>query len=124
MARKWKEQDSARTMTNKYNEVVDDVAALQQDSGKMNEVTRQAFNKVQEDLSKKAETKTDIGLGNVDNTADKDKPVSTAQAQAIEWATEEMLRSEPANEDITQGAEDTGFITSVSVSGTKLVISF
>lgn len=28
-------------------------------------------------------TKTDVGLGNVDNTSDADKPVSTAQATAI-----------------------------------------
>ena len=32
-------------------------------------------------------TKTQVGLGNVDNTADKDKPVSTAQKQAIDNAT-------------------------------------
>lgn len=32
-------------------------------------------------------TKSDVGLGNVNNTADKDKPVSTAQASAIAEAT-------------------------------------
>ena len=31
-------------------------------------------------------TKSDVGLGNVDNTADIDKPVSTAQQEAIEKA--------------------------------------
>lgn len=31
-------------------------------------------------------TKSDVGLGNVDNTSDIDKPVSTAQQQAIERA--------------------------------------
>ena len=36
-----------------------------------------------------AATKADIGLGDVDNTADTDKPVSTAQAQAIANALSE-----------------------------------
>lgn len=34
-----------------------------------------------------AHTKAQVGLGNVDNTADKDKPVSTAQQRAIDYAT-------------------------------------
>ncbi len=39
-------------------------------------------------------TKNDVSLGNVDNTSDEDKPVSTAQAQAIATATEDFLTSE------------------------------
>ena len=35
--------------------------------------------------------KADVGLGNVDNTADADKPVSTAQATAIETAKTEAI---------------------------------
>jgi hypothetical protein len=36
-------------------------------------------------------TKTHVGLGNVDNTADADKPVSTAQASAIATAKDEAI---------------------------------
>jgi hypothetical protein len=36
-------------------------------------------------------TKTDVGLGSVDNTADADKPVSTAQATAISTAKTEAI---------------------------------
>lgn len=124
MAKKWEIQDSARTMTNKYNEVAEEVNDLKNNSGKMNEVTKEAFQQIREDMSKKIEDKSQLGLDKVDNTPDSEKPVSNPQARAIEWATEEMLRSEPANEDVTQDAEETGFITSVSVQGTKLIISY
>ena len=36
-------------------------------------------------------TKTQVGLGNVDNTSDMDKPVSTAQATAIAEAKSEVM---------------------------------
>lgn len=36
-------------------------------------------------------TKTQVGLGNVDNTSDMDKPVSTAQATAITEAKSEVM---------------------------------
>lgn len=36
-------------------------------------------------------TKSDVGLGNVDNTSDINKPVSTAQAEAIEAAKQALL---------------------------------
>lgn len=42
-------------------------------------------------------TKAQVGLGNVDNTSDADKPVSTAQATAIE------LKEAVANKDATGG---------------------
>lgn len=42
-------------------------------------------------------TKAQVGLGNVDNTSDQDKPVSTAQAQAINEVAE----------DLAEHAEDT-----------------
>ena len=35
-------------------------------------------------------TKSQVGLGNVDNTSDMDKPVSTAQAEAITKAKEDL----------------------------------
>ena len=38
-------------------------------------------------------TKEQVGLGNVDNTADKDKPVSTAQSEAISVAKAEVTKS-------------------------------
>ena len=38
-----------------------------------------------------AVTKTTLGLGNVDNTSDADKPVSTAQGTAIATAKSEAI---------------------------------
>ena len=41
-------------------------------------------------------TKTDVGLGNVDNTSDANKPVSTAQQAAIDAAVQEAEAAIPA----------------------------
>lgn len=120
MAKKWQNNDSARTMTNKYNETAEEVEQLKQDSTGINEATKLELQTINEELKKKVETKYQLGLEKVDNTADVDKPVSEPQAKAIQLAVEPMVTSEPANE--VEG-EDTGFITSVSVNGTKLVIS-
>lgn len=121
MAKKWTNSDSARTMTNKYNETAEEVENLKKIGEIVNPATQQQLDSLSEVLKTKAENKSDVGLGNVDNTSDMDKPVSNAQARAIEWATEDMLTSEPADEI---ESEDTGFfITSISVDGTRLVIS-
>lgn len=45
-------------------------------------------------------TKADIGLGNVDNTADVDKPVSTAQQQAVNASEAAANRAEAARDDV------------------------
>jgi len=46
-----------------------------------------------------AVTKASLGLGNVDNTADTDKPVSTSQASAIATAKSEAIASATAQVD-------------------------
>lgn len=123
MAKPWKDGDSARTMTKKYNETAEQVEILREESREVSQPVQAELNKLQEQVDKKLESVTaeDIGLGQVDNTPDSKKPVSEPQSRAIQYATEDKLTSEPANEI---EAEETGFITSVSVSGTKLVISF
>lgn len=45
-------------------------------------------------------SKADIGLGNVDNTADVDKPVSTAQQQAVNASEAAADRAEAARDDV------------------------
>lgn len=120
MARKWQNQDSARTMTNKYNETAEEVEQLKKASQEINPAMQEELEAIAQQLKKKVENKSQIGLDKVDNTADSEKPLSQPQARAIQLAVEPMITSEPANEI---DAEDTGFITSVSVSGTKLVIS-
>lgn len=59
-----------------------------------------------------AQTKTDLGLDNIDNTADADKPVSTAQATAInaklEWTS--VPASASATGTAGQTAYEAGFL--------------
>lgn len=62
--------------------------------------------------------KTDVGLGNVDNTTDSDKPVSTAQAAAI---NAKMDASMPALQAVFDGgstAQQAAFQASVSGAST------
>ena len=54
-----------------------------------------------------AVTKTTLGLGNVDNTSDADKPVSTAQGTAIATAKSEAIAEVTAVIDGAPGALDT-----------------
>lgn len=123
MAKIWKDGDSARTMTNKYNETAQDVESLKSSFDKNVSPIPKEIEKLQEQIDKKIEsvTKEDIGLGEVNNTADDKKPVSVYQQQAINRATEDMLTSELASS--LEDAEETTFITGVSVSGTTLVIT-
>lgn len=123
MARKWENQDSARTMKDKYNSTAEEVENLKRSGKEINQATQDALDELDEKIGKKIETKEDIGLGHVDNTADEDKPVSNPQRNFVERAVEDMITSEPASEDFTEETEETGFITSISVSGTKLIIS-
>lgn len=75
-------------------------------------------------------TKADVGLANVDNTADVDKPVSTAQATAIGLKQDTLVSgtniktingsSVLGSGDIAVGAIDTNIITtSTSITMTK-----
>ena len=47
-------------------------------------------------------TKADVGLGNVDNTSDADKPVSTAQQKALEDSEAAARRAEDARDTILE----------------------
>lgn len=86
-------------MTTKFNQVVSELNDLADSSSSINEATKSALNDITtslEELSGKIDTKVsevtaeDIGLGNVDNTSDMDKPVSTLQAQAIKQASDSI----------------------------------
>lgn len=121
---KWKDKDGLSTMTSKYNQAVqrfnerieqlEDTAedvnqGTQQRFTEMEETMNQKFQDVSEELSKKVDsvTKEDLGLGNVDNTSDVDKPVSTAQQKAIDDAidkfadefTQEVPGEDPIGDD-------------------------
>jgi hypothetical protein len=62
-------------------------------------------------------TKTQVGLGNVDNTADMGKPVSTAQAAAIATKQNSLNRTVSTKLDSTTAATDTGGNITPGVSG-------
>ena len=96
MAQKWTNGDSARLMTIKYNETAEEVQELKEQSNSINEATQEVLENLQEQVDKKLEevTAEDLGLGEVDNTPDMKKPVSEAQARAIDDAIEPMLTSE------------------------------
>ena len=104
MAEKWQQNDTLRQMTSKFNTAVEEVEGLKQSSTQVNEATqkkftemetsvKEQFQQVNEELGKKLSSVTaeDIGLGEVDNTSDIDKPVSTAQQEAIDTAKTEVL---------------------------------
>ncbi len=50
-------------------------------------------------------TQSDVGLSNIDNTADADKPVSTAQAQAIESAKAEAVSQALSKISVVEGPQ-------------------
>lgn len=120
MAQKWSNNDSARTMTRKYNEMVDQINGY--------EKTNQSTEKVAEDVRKlldgkvdKETAKKDLGVDKIDNTSDMDKPLSNPQARAIENATENMLTSQGIDVDI-DGPEP-GVLVEIRVEGSKLVMN-
>lgn len=121
MAERWQNNDSARTMTKKYNEMVDQINGYEQ----TNKDTEQAADDVRKLLGQKVDkdtAKKDLGIDQIDNTPDMDKPLSNPQARAIENATENMLTSEPiANMDV--GVPPIGVLTEIHIAGTKLVMN-
>ena len=123
MAEIWKDGDSARTMTRKYNDTAKEVENLKGHIDKELNPIPEEIKKLQEQVDKKIEsvTKADIGLGEVDNTPDINKPVSIYQQQAINRAVEEVITSQPASE-----IEDsnTTFITGINVTNTKLILTY
>lgn len=121
---KWKEKDTLRNMTSKYNQAVtrfhERIEQLEDNAETVNKGTQQQFDEldtelaqkfteITQSLNKKIESVTaaDVGLGECDNTSDMDKPVSTAQQEAIDAAiskfadefTEEIPDEEPIGDD-------------------------
>lgn len=97
LAEPWELKDTLRQMTLKFNDVVTELNTLRTSSTEINQSTQNALKDIVtqiEEITSDLNTKIsevnaqDIGLGNVDNTSDMDKPVSTLQAQAIQKASE------------------------------------
>lgn len=118
MAQQWEQKDNLRTMTSKFNDAVQELEDLKESSTQVNEATEERltqisqsmdeqFQQVNEELEKKVSSVTaeDLGLGEVDNTADIDKPVSTAQQQAIDTAKSEAMEDMLTSEEIGQEIE-------------------
>lgn len=121
MAQKWEQKDNLRTMTSKFNDAVQELEDLKESSTQVNEATEERFtqmeqsvseqfHQVNEELEKKVSSVTaeDLGLGEVDNTSDIDKPVSTAQQQAIDDAKSEAMRDMLTSEEAGQEIENEG----------------
>ena len=121
MAQKWEQKDNLRTMTSKFNDAVQELEDLKESSTQVNEATEERFTQmeqsvseqfqqVNEELDKKVSSVTaeDLGLGEVDNTSDIDKPVSTAQQQAIDDAKSEAMRDMITSEEAGQEIENEG----------------
>lgn len=120
MAQKWENNDSARTMTRKFNETVEQINGYE----KTNRQTEQTAQEIRELLETKVTRETakkDLNLDNVDNTSDMDKPLSNPQARALEFATENMLVSQGIG--VTIDGPDPGLIVKLHVDNNKLIIT-
>ena len=70
-------------------------------------------------LANNATARTNIGLGNVDNTSDTDKPVSTAQATAIGLKKTDSMAT---NKLLGRSTAGTGAIEEITL-GTNLTLT-
>ena len=121
MAQKWQNNDSARTMTKKYNEMVDQINQYEEN----NQITAKVAEELRQLLGGKLDKETakiDLGVDKIDNTSDMDKPLSNPQARAIENAMDGMLTSEPI-ETMDVGVPPIGVLAEVYMFGTKLVMN-
>lgn len=109
----WDYKDTLRVMTDKFNNSVQAILELQENTEGVNSGTVEKLNELQSSFNAEIEeikqslstkidgvTAADLNLDKVDNTSDMDKPVSTATRQAIADATAEMLSSEEAGAEI------------------------
>lgn len=89
-SRSWQYGDNLRTMVRKYNQIESDVSELmlwkESAASSIDEATKYV----------KGLTKADIGLGNVDNTSDTDKPVSKAVRAAIDAVLNDQIDTSDA----------------------------
>ena len=108
----WELKDTLRQMTQKFNNAVEAINELQDSSTTVNAATTErltqlesSFNDSITEIQHELETKVSevtaesVGLDQVDNTSDMDKPVSTAQQAAIDAAVEDMVTSEELADD-------------------------
>lgn len=121
MSESWKDKDSARNMVRKYNGTAEDVTTIKQNLKDII-ATKERLDNLADTIDRKAETKEDIGLENVDNTSDMDKPVSYYQQQAIDSIALSTITSEPTNSYTTDGENALGFVANITVIGKRLVI--
>ena len=117
MAQKWEQKDNLRTMTSKFNDAVQELEDLKESSTQVNKATEERFTQMEQSVSEQFQqvnekvssvTAEDLGLGEVDNTSDIDKPVSTAQQQAIDDAKSEAMRDMLTSEEAGQEIENEG----------------
>lgn len=123
MAEKWTNGDSARQMTHKYNQAIEEINSMSKNSNNYQESVDADLKAIYEKLEQKVDTETakkDLELDKVDNTPDKEKPVSEPQGKAIEQATQDMLTSVPS--DMTELSPDAGVLINFIVRGTKLIM--
>lgn len=105
-AEPWELKDTLRQMTEKFNNAVEEIKNLQTSSTEVNEATTERLSElqnyvntelsgIQRKLNQKIESVSaeDIGLDKVNNTSDVDKPVSTAQREAIDAALQTALNA-------------------------------
>lgn len=99
-SREWETQDSALDMTLKYNETARKVSEMEDNNDQIPGI-QQDLKRINKKLDSKLEevSASDIGLGNVDNTSDKDKPVSDPQQRAINTAVREGMKLAVTCED-------------------------
>lgn len=109
----WEYKDTLRQMVDKFNVAVSAILDLQVNTKNVNDATIQAMEEIQnnfndeletikQDLKSKIDSVTaeDLNLGNVDNTSDMDKPVSTATQEAINSATKNMATTEEVSGEL------------------------
>ena len=112
-AQPWELKDTLRKMTQKFNDAVAAINELQDSSTTVNAATTErltqletSFNSSIADIQQELETKVSevtaesVGLDQVDNTSDMDKPVSTAQQEAINAAVADMVTSEEIGDEL------------------------
>lgn len=120
MAERWQNNDSARTMTRKYNETVDQINRYEK-TNQHTEQTAEEIRKLLEGKVDKDTAKKDLGVDKVDNTADMDKPLSNPQARAIENATENMLTSQGI--DVNIDGPEPGVLVEIRIEGSKIIMN-
>lgn len=123
MAEKWGNQDSARRMTQKYNDTVDQVNKLARDNREYTHITDEDLKEIHKQLDEKVNAETarkDLNLDKVDNTPDSEKPMSDEQKAALIEATKDFITSVPS--DMEELSPEVGVLVNLLVAGSKLIL--